>query len=690
MKFLKALQPIAIRWCLVVLCILFKVSTAHAQTDSTKILDQVVVRAFASEKPLQQVAASVAIVDAKELNRFNNTSLLPALNTIAGVRMEERSPGSFRLAIRGSSLRSPFGVRNVKFYWNGLPLTDGGGNTYLNLLDFNSVSQIEVIKGPSGSLYGAGMGGVLLLNSLMPTKNEIQLSTVVGSYGLQRYQLQASLVERKVKATIQYARQQADGYRQQTAMRRDALNLELQFQLGNRTILRSTSFYTDLFYQTPGALTKAQYGQDPRQARLATNTLPSAIEQQAAIYNQTFYSGVMLDHQWDNNFSTRIGLFGSATDFKNPAITNYEKRTENNWGGRMENQWSFNSSSAKGKLMFGGELQFFNSPIQNFQNLQGIPGNLQFSDELKSSLATVFVQSEFDLVNNFYLTVGTSVNFVNYRFNRTSVQPAIEQTRNIDPVLIPRVALLKKWSEHFSTYGSISQGFSPPTLAEVRPSTNTYNDSLRAETGINYELGARGKFLKNLSFDVALFSLQQNETIVVQRQINGADFFVNAGGTSQLGAEVMVSYFKELKNSLLSSLKIWTSYTRNNFQFNTHIKNQQNFSYKNLTGTAPIVSVSGFDIKTKRGFYLNTTFNYVDAIPLNDANTDFAASYFLIGSRLGWASSIKKIPVDFWLGIDNATDQTYSLGNDLNAMGGRYFNAAAGRNYYVGMSITTF
>jgi iron complex outermembrane receptor protein len=253
--------------------------------------------------------------------------------------------------------------------------------------------------------------------------------------------------------------------------------------------------------------------------------------------------------------------------------------------------------------------------------------------------------------------------------------------------LIPRVALLKKWSEYLSTYGSISKGFSPPTLAEVRPSTNTYNDSLRAETGINYELGARGNFFKNFSFDVALFSLQQNETIVVQRQINGSDFFVNAGSTSQLGAEVMVSYLKELKGSPLSSIKIWTSYTRNNFQFNTYVKNQQNYSYRNLTGTAPVVLVSGFDLKSKVGFYLNSTVNYVDAIPLNDANTDFAASYYLIGNRLGWASTVKKIPIDIWLGIDNATDGTYSLGNDLNATGGRYYNAAAGRNYYAGVTI---
>lgn len=666
-----------------------------AQTDSTKILDQVVVRAFASEKPLQQVAASVAIVDAKELNRFNNTSLLPALNTVAGVRMEERSPGSFRLAIRGSSLRSPFGVRNVKFYWNGLPLTDGGGNTYLNLLDFNSVSQIEVIKGPSGSLYGAGMGGVLLLSSSVPTKNEIQLSAVVGSYGLQRYQLQTTAAERNVKATIQYARQQADGYRQQTAMRRDALNVELQFQLASKTILRSTSFYTDLSYQTPGALTKAQYDQDPRQARpvvvTPTTTFLSAIEQQASVYNKTFYSGLLIDHQWNESWLTKVGLFGSTTDFKNPAIANYELRNENNWGGRLENQYLFADSQLKGKLTFGGEFQLFDSPVKNYDNLKGVAGNLQFSDELKSSLASVFAQTEVDLRNDFYLTLGVSGNFISYQFKRISVTPNIQQNRNFEPVLIPRIALLKKFNSAFSFYGSISKGFSPPTSAEVRPpnNTNNYNDSLRAETGINYELGARGRFLKNFSFDVALFSLQQNETIVVQRQINGADFFVNAGGTSQLGAEVMVSYFKEMKGSLLSSLKIWTSYTRNNFQFNTYIKNQQNFSYKNLTGTAPIILVSGLDIKTKTGFYLNATFNYVGAIPLNDANTDFAASYFLIGSRLGWASSIKKFPIDFWMGIDNATDQTYSLGNDLNATGGRYYNAAAGRNYYVGVQFKT-
>src|SRR6478609_2638149 len=167
--------------------ILFAANARHADQDTVRRLDEVIVKAYASERPLTEVPAAIGVIDSTSLNRFNNTSLLPALNTIPGVRMEERSPGSYRLSIRGSTLRSPFGVRNVKVYWNGLPLTDGGGNTYLNILDFNSVNHIEVVKGPGASLYGAGTGGVVLLNSGLKREANVDLHVMAGSYGLLRY-----------------------------------------------------------------------------------------------------------------------------------------------------------------------------------------------------------------------------------------------------------------------------------------------------------------------------------------------------------------------------------------------------------------------------------------------------------------------------------------------------------------------
>src|SRR5688572_3872213 len=199
--------------------------------DSIQQLQPVTIQAYAADRTPEEVAASVGYVDAQSLQRFSNTSILPAVNIVPGVRMEERSPGSYRFSIRGSLLRSPFGVRNVKVYWNGLPFTDGGGNTYLNLLDFNSIGAIEIIKGPGGSLYGAGTGGVVLLQNPSSKENNLQFSAMAGSYGLRRYLLSGEKHSKKNDVWFQYAHQESDGYREQTAMRRDALNGDLKFYL---------------------------------------------------------------------------------------------------------------------------------------------------------------------------------------------------------------------------------------------------------------------------------------------------------------------------------------------------------------------------------------------------------------------------------------------------------------------------
>src|SRR5687768_6677819 len=101
-------------------------SFGQANTDSTRLLQEIVIEAYETDRQLSEVPASVGLLKEDALQRFNNTSILPASNVLPGVRMEERSPGSYRFSIRGSSLRSPFGVRNVKAYWNGLPFTDAG------------------------------------------------------------------------------------------------------------------------------------------------------------------------------------------------------------------------------------------------------------------------------------------------------------------------------------------------------------------------------------------------------------------------------------------------------------------------------------------------------------------------------------------------------------------------------------
>ena len=156
------------------------------------------------------------MLGAGQLQVQPDISLVNAMNTIPGVRMEERSPGSYRLSIRGSLLRSPFGVRDVKIYFDEMPLTDAGGNTYLNAIDFHGIQNIEVLKGPDGSLFGANSGGVVLLNpiSKYDKGNYVSGGVDLGSYQLVHDHTELQQTWGNDQLNINQAYESYGGYRQ--------------------------------------------------------------------------------------------------------------------------------------------------------------------------------------------------------------------------------------------------------------------------------------------------------------------------------------------------------------------------------------------------------------------------------------------------------------------------------------------
>ena len=104
-------------------------------TIRTVALAEATVTGYGQRLPLRRTAAAVGVIDARVIAQFSPAALTQAVNTLPGVRLEERATASYRLSIRGSTLRSPFGVRNVKVYYNGIPFTEASGSTPLNLLD---------------------------------------------------------------------------------------------------------------------------------------------------------------------------------------------------------------------------------------------------------------------------------------------------------------------------------------------------------------------------------------------------------------------------------------------------------------------------------------------------------------------------------------------------------------------------
>lgn len=654
------------------------------QSDSTYLLNEVIVAAYQHERALLEVPVSVGLINESVFERFNNATLLPAINTLPGVRMEERSPGSYRLSIRGSTLRSPFGMRNVKIYWNKLPMTDPGGNTYLNLLDFGSIQNAEVIKGPGGSLYGAGTGGVILMQSEVAGEKgaALRYSATGGSFGSLRYTLESQSIQEASEIALRYAHFQSDGYRDQTRMTRDVMHAVGRFRPGAGREIEMNLFYADLMYQTPGGLTESEFKANPKQARPPAGPSPGAVEQQAAVFNKTFYAGFSQEYRWSPQWSNTTGVYGTFSQFDNSAIRNYERRSEMSFGGRTNTEFAF----SKGKVDFGGEYQHGFSPISVYDNNLGQSGLIQNNDEVVSTSALAFAQIEFFLPHEFFLTLGGSMNFVNVRYQRLSDVPLFGRDKNFDPVFSPRIALLKKINDDIAAHASISKGFSPPTVAELFPSTATFNDAINPEEGTNFEAGLRGTlFSRALQFDLVVYDFQLDETIVVRRTADDADYFVNAGRTDQRGLELSVSWNSRQDRRLINVVP-WLSYSLNHYKFADYVQDVNDYSGNKLTGVAPHIIVAGIDVVAQNGLYANLSYTFTDSIPLNDANTAFADPYSLLTAKVGYNFRVtENYPLNIFAGVDNILDESYSLGHDLNAFGGRFYNPAMPLNFYAGI-----
>jgi iron complex outermembrane recepter protein len=672
---------------------LFLVDTVSAQTNDTdtiKTLENVIVRAYEQNRRLIDVAAPVSVTGQSQLNRFGNMSILPALNIIPGVSMEERSPGSYRLNIRGSSLRSPFGVRDVKIYLNDIPLTDPSGNTYLNQLSFYNFNSIEIIKGPTSSLYGAGIGGAMLIHTL-PTdwKQGITFDYTTGSFNTNSINVNVKGGNADHKNSFSYAHQTSDGYRQQAKMRKDIATWENSLRINDKQTLHTYMSYGDLYYQTPGGLTLAQYNADPKQARPGSGSQPGAVQNKAAIYQKNFLIGFSNEYEFNDHWHNTTSLYGSYTDFINPGIRVYELRKEPHFGGRSVFEYKKQIAKTTFQLHFGTEAQkgFFNT--RDYGNKLGVADSLQSDDNLNNWQYMFFAQADFKFPHGWTVTGGVSLNKSSIQLVHFSSRPAITQKRVFKNQLPPHIAVLKEIDKNVSVYASVSRGFSPPTVSEVLRSDGLFGTNLQPEEGIDYEAGIKGILLQNkIFFDISVFFFDLKNTIVQRIDINGVYYYVNAGSAKQKGVESYASYrFIDAPHHFINSAKVFTSYALHDFHYGSFKQVNADFSKNKLPGAAPNVVVAGLDITSMSGCYLNVTYNYTDEIALNDANSAYASSYNLLGARLGYKKEFKKkFSAEIFAGADNLFDTKYSLGNDINAAAGRYYNVAAGRNYYAGIS----
>jgi outer membrane receptor protein involved in Fe transport len=177
--------------------------------------DSVVVTATRGAERLPSAASSTVLTSA-ELSNMAAGALDDALRATPGFTLFRRS--SSRVAnptTQGVTLRgvSGSGASRTLVLADGVPLNDPFGSwVYWNRIPFAAVDRVEVVRGATGDLYGAGsLGGVVQVLTLQPSRTRARATLDGGSHGTVRGSLFAAAERQGWNASGAYEGVKTDG-----------------------------------------------------------------------------------------------------------------------------------------------------------------------------------------------------------------------------------------------------------------------------------------------------------------------------------------------------------------------------------------------------------------------------------------------------------------------------------------------
>ncbi len=660
--------------------------------DSITTLPEVVLMESGIEKRAVGITPSSTLGIA-QMERNGPLDIAATINQISGVYLLSGALNTNRITIRGVGARTPYGTDKLRLYFNNIPVTNGAGFSVIEAYDLENMGAIEVVKGPKGTSFGTNLGGALILNTKAPEAGRTFLtnSSTVGSYEMFKNNLAFRHSENDFNINVVYNRLKTEGYRQNNQFERDGLLLTSSVKLGDKGKLDFLVNHIDYTAQIPSSLNQTDFEQNPTKAD--ANWLAA----QGFEANKYTLAGVTYSHNFKGSLRNSTSVFYTYLDHYEPRPFNILDEFTNGFGLRSV----FKGNLLGGNFTLGGEIYKDEYHWGTFENLfeenngQGsLKGDkLNDNTEFRRQL-NLFGTFEMALFEDFSAQIGMNLNKTTYDFrdvfntgdNNRSAK------RSFSPILSPNLKLRYQLQEGH-LFASVARGFSNPSLEETLTPDGVVNPDISQEKGTSYELGGEFWLLdRAMQLNATIYLMHINDLLVAQRV--GEDQYIgrNAGKTRHQGLELEARYSLSFSNSW--SLAPFFAYTLNDHSFVEFVDEDNDYSGNPLTGVPKHRISSGLDFIYDDDLVLNISHQFVDEIPLTDANTQRSDAYTVFNVSAKYSVEVtNNFRLRLNAGINNAFDTNYAGSVLINAVGfggsqPRYFYPANGRNYYGGMGIT--
>lgn len=730
-------------------------------TPSNNTLANVEITATSAQnKSILYQPQSITKLTPFELKRGQGVFFDDVIQTsVPGVIMNRRTvSGGQQFNIRGygngsrgtRGISSNFDGQGYKVYINGIPVTDAEGITTLDDIDYASIGNAEIVKGPAGTLYGQAIAGAINFQISAPEKGRTSLTqqAMIGNYGLQRYTTILQTSNDRSGILLAYGKQKSDGFSIHNSSQKDFVNFVGNFEPNEKQKITTYVGYTDSYDERLGELTWQQYLAKDYSGNI------EYIKRNGHSHVSTFRAGLAHTFNFNKIIANTTSIFGTGFRSDVSSAGGWTDKTAINYGFRTSFDTKFNVGSGSLSGITGMEVQRQDAQVVGY-NMKADPSDPNpagpwvlgvspywIVNAVTSNTAFVttptayFSEWTLGLEHNISITAGIGLSkqriVLDDRFNSpnaTVTRPSHFDT-SYKKMWSPHVAINKVISKNVSVYAAYSTGYKAPVSSYffiatpqvgTTPATARVNGDLKPEKGDQFEIGTKGTVFNNrLVYQLALFSLKFKDKMTAVSvpvpatppTATAYSYMINGGEQDHKGVEAAIKYsIIQNVNGVFTNLTPFLNFTYSDFKYGDNFIYKTggatanggidtvNYSGLNVFGVPKIMAAIGIDADTKYGIYANVSYLYKDPVHIGFEKTktypnpeEFtlrgASAYSLLNAKIGLRRTLSShFDFDAYFGANNITGVQYPIMVFVNQIPDAYIPAPPKAVIYGGLNL---
>jgi iron complex outermembrane receptor protein len=701
-------------------------SFADELNATNLIAAPVVVTGTRVEQNSFDLPMSIDATNAEEIQEGQlKVNLSESAARVPGVVVNNRNNPAQDLAIqvRGFGARSAFGVRGVRLYADGIPMTMPDGQGQTGTFNLDTAARVEYLRGPFSALYGNSSGGVVqIFTQDGPNDPTLSGGVTFGSYGTSRESLTFGGDTYGINYIVNANTYRSDGYRDQSKTRRDTLHGKFSFNIDDATKLTVVATSLDQPNNLdPQGLDATQLKKNPKQAgtnSVLFNTRVSKSQDQV---------GAILEHSFSSNDIARLLTYYGKRDNEQFQSVSVAAQTSalgfqrsgggvavisRDFGG-IDGRWTHKGDFVDKpyNLTFGLNYDLMSDDRTGYENFigstLGVKGKLRRDENNKATSFDQYAQASLDIMPRLSVTGGVRHSRVSFKTEDHYI--AVGNGNDSGSVSFsettPVIGAIFKVTDTFNLFANAGESFETPTFVEMAYNSDFnkagMNLDLKPSKSRQYEIGAKAFVGTNSLVNFSLFKIDTDNEIVVATSQGGRTTYRNVPTSERKGLEL------SLDSELPNDFKLNIAYTLLDAKF-TDSFSACKVPFPNTTscrfGTPgdfeTISSGSKIPGTYRYNLYGELSWKYqpagfTTAIEMrknSDTNVSFNSSngkadgYTEYNWRGGFSQNLNNWGLSEFLRVENLTDKQY-VGSVRVADGnGRFYEPAPGRNWLLGLN----